>query len=120
MISHVPGPLERLAHRARGRFIAWLDGLCTDAEPIVITVQVRPPARETGVPPKRGRKRATPLEKVTERIAANGGELEGSYETLGQRLGLSKASAHRALNALAATGIVSLATSPMGTLVQLR
>lgn len=71
-------------------------------------------------PAKRGRKRATPLEKVQQRIADAGGELEGSYEALGQRLGLSKASAHRALNALAAAGVVSLAASPVGTLVQLR
>jgi len=71
-------------------------------------------------PAKRGRKRLVALEKVQQRIVEAGGELEGSYEALGQRLGLSKASAHRALHALAAAGAVSLATGQMGTIVQLR
>lgn len=119
MISHVPGPFERLARRVTSRFVAWLDGLCSEPQPLVITVQVRPPAIETGGQVRRGRKRTTPLEKVQQRIADAGGELEGSYETLGERLGMTKASAHRALNALAAAGVVSLAASPVGTMVRL-
>ena len=75
------------------------------------------PVAVAAEPAKRGRKRATPLEKVQQRIADAGGELEGSYEALGARLGLSKPSAHRALNALAAAGVVSLAASPVGTTV---
>jgi hypothetical protein len=120
MISHVPGPIERLRQRIACRYVAWLDGLCTDIQPIVITVQVRAPEREKPAPLKRGRKRATSLEKVRERIASAGGELEGSYEALSDRLGLSsKASARRAVHALAAAGVVSLAASPLGTLVRL-
>ena len=67
---------------------------------------------------QRGRKRATPLEKIQQRIADAGGRLEGSYEDLGGRLGVSKASAYRSLNALAAAGLVKLAASPCGTIVQ--
>jgi DNA-binding IclR family transcriptional regulator len=37
-----------------------------------------------------------------------------------EKLGLTKSSAHRALHALATAGLVSLAASPAGTLVQLR
>jgi hypothetical protein len=115
MISHVPGPIERLAQRTRGRFVAWLDSLCAEGdEPIVITIAVVQSAKA------RGRKRATPLQKVADRIVAAGGELEGSYDTLGQRLGMSKGAAYRALNALAAMGIVTLAVSPLGTIVQAR
>lgn len=81
------------------------------AEPLVETAP-------SGKP--RGRKRTAPLDKVQQRIADAGGRLEGSYENLGERLGLSKASTYRALNSLAAAGAISLAASPVGTLVELR
>lgn len=69
---------------------------------------------------KTGRKRSKPLNGVLEKIEAAGGKLEGSIEVIGARLGLSKSSAHRALHALAGAGMISLATSAAGTLVQLR
>jgi uncharacterized membrane protein len=68
-----------------------------------------------------GRKRSRPLEDVVARLKAAGGQLEGSYDEIGERLGLSKSSAHRALHALATMGAVSLAKiEGAGTLVQLR
>jgi len=66
-----------------------------------------------------GRKRSRALDDVLEKIRA-AGQLEGTLDELGERLGLSKSSAHRALHALAGLGAVSLATSAAGTLVQLR
>lgn len=69
---------------------------------------------------QRGRKRAKPLDVVVERIRDAGGKLEGSLDEIGAHLGVSKSSAHRALNTLAAAGLVSLAASPAGTLVTLR
>ncbi len=69
---------------------------------------------------KAGRKRAKPLNGVLEKIEAAGGKLEGTLDELGERLGLSKSSAHRALHALAGLGFIGLTTSAAGTLVQLR
>lgn len=69
---------------------------------------------------KAGRKRSRALDDVLAKIETAGGRLEGSLDELGERLGLSKSSAHRALHALAGLGAVSLATSAAGTLVQLR
>ena len=69
----------------------------------------------------RGRKRSAPLGKVMDRLTEAGGKLEGSLDDIGARLGLpSKSSAHRALNALAGAGLITLATSTAGTLVQIR
>jgi hypothetical protein len=65
-----------------------------------------------------GRKRSRALDDVMSRIEGAGGKLEGSVEEIGARLGLSKSSAHRALHALAGAGMISLATSTVGTLVQ--
>lgn len=113
MIAHVPGPFERLVCRLQRRFAAWLDTICVEPPPIV-AARVEPLAES-----RRGRKRSVELEEVRERIADAGGEISGSYEELGQRLGLSKPSAHRALNALAAAGVVTLAATPVGTLVRL-
>lgn len=67
-----------------------------------------------------GRKRSRALDDVLGKIESAGGQLEGTLDELGERLGLSKSSAHRALHALAGMGSVSLATSAAGTLVQLR
>ena len=53
----------------------------------------------------RGRKRAKPLELVAEKIERAGGQLEGSMSDIGEKLGLTKSSAHRALHALAAAGL---------------
>lgn len=53
------------------------------------------------------------------RIRAAGGEVEGSLEEIGKTLGVSKSSAHRALNSLAA-GLVSLVATSAGTIVSLR
>lgn len=65
-----------------------------------------------------GRKRSRALNDVLAKIDGAGGKLEGTLDELGERLGLSKSSAHRALHALAGIGAVSLATSAAGTLVQ--
>jgi DNA-binding IclR family transcriptional regulator len=54
------------------------------------------------------------------KIEGAGGKLEGSVEEIGARLGLSKSSAHRALHAPAGAGMISLATSGAGTLVEVR
>ncbi|WP_158412809.1 helix-turn-helix domain-containing protein [Hyphomicrobium nitrativorans] len=67
-----------------------------------------------------GRKRSRALDDVLAKIKSAGGQLEGPLDELGERLGLSKSSAHRALHALAGLGAVNLATSAAGTLVQLR
>lgn len=67
-----------------------------------------------------GRKRSRALNDVLAKIDSAGGKLEGTLDELGERLGLSKSSAHRALHALAGLGAVSLATSAAGTLVQTR
>lgn len=69
---------------------------------------------------KPGRKRSRALNDVLAKIENAGGQLEGSIDEIGGRLGLSRSSAHRALHALAGLGAVSLATSAAGTLVQLR
>lgn len=69
---------------------------------------------------KTGRNRSRALDDVADRIRSLGGRLEGSIEDIGRRLGLSKSSAHRALHALAGAGVIGLATSAAGTLVQLR
>ncbi len=67
-----------------------------------------------------GRKRSRALNDVMSKIEGAGGRLEGSVEEIGAKLGLSKSSAHRALHAMAGAGMISLATSGAGTLVQLR
>lgn len=67
-----------------------------------------------------GRKRSRALNDVLQKIEGAGGKLEGTLDELGERLGLSKSSAHRALHALAGIGAVSMATSAAGTLVQIR
>lgn len=67
-----------------------------------------------------GRKRSRALDEVLAKIESAGGQLEGPLDELGERLGLSKSSAHRALHALAGAGMISLATSGAGTLVQIR
>jgi hypothetical protein len=77
-------------------------------------------AQKLAVSNARGRKRAAPLEDVMAALKDAGGRLEGSMDQLGARLGLSKSSAHRALHALSGAGLVSVATSAAGTLVQLR
>lgn len=72
-------------------------------------------------PAPRGRKRAKPLNDVMAKLKEAGGQLEGSYRALADRLGLSsKSGAHRALRALAAEGAIGLATSTAGTLVFVR
>lgn len=77
---------------------------------------------EQAAPPgkARGRKRTTPLEDVVATLKNAGGKLEGSIDQIGARLGLSRSSAHRALHAMAGAGMISLATSGAGTLVELR
>jgi uncharacterized membrane protein len=65
-----------------------------------------------------GRKRSRALDDVLAKIEGAGGKLEGTLDELGERLGLSKSSAHRALHALAGAGMISLATSAAGTLIQ--
>lgn len=67
-----------------------------------------------------GRKRAKPVDAVLAKIERAGGQLEGSTGQIGDKLGLTKSSARRAIHALAAAGLVSLAASPAGTLVQMR
>lgn len=67
-----------------------------------------------------GRKRSRALDDVLAKIDQHGGTLEGTLDELGERLGLSKSSAHRALHALAGAGMIGLTTSAAGTLVQLR
>lgn len=69
---------------------------------------------------KRGRKRSAPLQKIVDRLNAAGGKLEGSLDEIGSQLGLSKSSAHRALQALAGAGTITLASSGAGTLVRVR
>jgi hypothetical protein len=78
--------------------------------------------REPAAPPAkaRGRKRTAPLEDVMAKLKGAGGKLEGSMDQIGTRLGLTKSSAHRALHAMAGAGMISLATSAAGTLVQVR
>ncbi|MFA5901587.1 MAG: helix-turn-helix domain-containing protein [Hyphomicrobium sp.] len=88
----------------------------TEAEPIAADLCA--PVRGTGGPLRRGRKPAKPRDVILQRIEKHGGRLEGSTSELGDKLGLSKSSAHRALHALAAAGLITMATSPAGTVVQ--
>jgi len=67
-----------------------------------------------------GRKRSRALNDVLDKIGQHGGRLEGTLDQISGRLGMTRSSAHRALNALAAMGSVTLAASAAGTLVQLR
>lgn len=83
--------------------------------PAAASVEVDTPADK-----KAGRKRSRALDDVLAKIEGAGGKLEGTLDELGDRLGLSKSSAHRALHALAGAGMISLATSAAGTTIQLR
>ncbi len=87
------------------------------AEPATV-----PSAEPASLPGKqRGRKPAAPFEKVMSRLNEVGGKIEGPLEAIGERLGIpTKSSTHRTLNALAGAGLVTLATSAAGTLVQVR
>lgn len=80
------------------------------------------PAAETPAISKAlaGRKRTAPLERIVKGIEAAGGQLEGSLASIGKRLGTSRSSAHRGLNELAALGLVTLASSPLGTVVAIK
>ncbi|WP_139247898.1 helix-turn-helix domain-containing protein [Hyphomicrobium sp. CS1GBMeth3] len=49
---------------------------------------------------KPGRKRSRALDDILAKIESAGGQLEGSIDEIGGRLGLSRSSAHRALHAL--------------------
>lgn len=83
------------------------------------SADVRAPVPGTGGQLRRGRPRAKSLEAIKEQIANDGGAAEGSFQALGDRWGLSKASARRAVHALAAAGAVTLAATGSGTLVRL-
>jgi hypothetical protein len=88
MISHVPGPMDRLAARMRDRFERWLDGICAD-----------PPA-----PPDRGPQPVVhavqpPLRGVPALIAKalEGGTVSGlSQREIARRFNTSKTSVQRA------------------------
>lgn len=53
MISHVPGPFERLIRRAGNRIEAWLDGILADPKPIAAQVAHRAQIRPIQAPPAR-------------------------------------------------------------------
>lgn len=96
--------------------------------PVVLLVTARPGLKALlrgastmfAQPDARGRKRTATLEDVRTALERAGGKLEGSMGVIGAKLGLSKSSAHRALHAMAGAGMISLATSAAGTLVQMR
>lgn len=78
-----------------------------------------PTAEAPTEPARRGRKRAKPLDAVVEKIERAGGTLDGSYDALGAKLGLSTSGAYRTLNMLAAMGVIALNASPAGTQIRL-
>lgn len=69
-------------------------------------------------PDARGRKRAAPLKDVLAKLESAGGVLEGSIEAISEKLGLSRSSAHRALHAMASAEMISLVTTPGGTIAK--
>jgi hypothetical protein len=51
MISHVPGPVERLARRLSARWEHWIDGLCADpSAPPRSSGSVVQPVQPRGLP----------------------------------------------------------------------
>lgn len=86
MISHVPGPLERLVCRMQGRWAAYIDGLCAEL-PAHVPVSQKPSYRPPQEP-SRG------LPAVLARLQDSA--LEGSVRAVAKRVGVSKSSVHRA------------------------
>jgi IclR helix-turn-helix domain len=83
MITHVPGPFERLKERLAYRFSTWLDTLCADQpEPKVGGVPAAAP-----LPPTKG------LPAVLRALEQGA---DGSVRRLARDLGSSKSTVHRA------------------------
>ena len=85
MITHSPGPIERLVRRLRARCEDWLDNICADPPAPPKTGPVQPVQ-----PPQRGLPAAIAM-------ALQGGKVDGlSQREIARRFNTSKSSVQRA------------------------
>lgn len=91
MITHVPGPVERLFVRLGQRFEAWLDGLCV-SEPAK--------RRDDGGVPGLGRPPQRGLPAILRAIEEGG--VIGSVREIARKLDTSKSTVQRAKRQLQA------------------
>lgn len=92
MITHVPGPVERLFVRLGHRFEAWLDGLCVSEPAQKRDYEGGVPA--LGQPPRRG------LPAILRAIEEGG--VTGSVREIARKLDTSKSTVQRAKRQLQA------------------